>query len=225
MPEQLSNTLLVTGIALFGMVSWALSIAIVYLDVTRRKLAGSEQLGWIALVLFVPLIGFFIYLFARLMTFLASRKEAPDAGQGKPGTLLRPVSNDEGRRSTVLAADLVKDPGVYYDPPRTQRFNRKQGQTGWSLLVIEGPYAGSQFTLVDLPAEIGRGSQVLLRLDNDRGISRRHAELYIKNGSLRIRDLNSMHGTFVNGRRVQDQNLLQGDKISVGVSELIVDLQ
>ena len=60
------------------------------------------------------------------------------------------------------------------------------------------------------------------RLDNDRGVSRQHAELYQQAGRLRLRDLDSTHGTHINGDDIDDKALLPSDKIQVGYSLLIV---
>lgn len=90
------------------------------------------------------------------------------------------------------------------------------------MLVIGGPHAGEEFVVAALPARLGRGGEVALRLDRDLGVSREHAELYREAGTLRIRDLGSSHGTAVNGLIVTDQALAAGDRIEVGHSALVV---
>jgi adenylate cyclase len=50
----------------------------------------------------------------------------------------------------------------------------------------------------------------------DPTISRRHAELTAQDGSLRVRDLDSSNGTFVNGARVNDATAVPGDTITFG---------
>lgn len=47
-------------------------------------------------------------------------------------------------------------------------------------------------------------------------ISRRHAKLVARNGDWILIDLGSTHGTFVNGRRISEQKLRHGDRISLG---------
>ena len=89
-----------------------------------------------------------------------------------------------------------------------------------TLAALEGPHAGQHFELRDLPARIGRGAEVAIRLDADLGVSRRHAELYWQAGVLRLRDTNSAHGTTVNGYTITDKGLAPGDRIRVGHSLL-----
>lgn len=50
----------------------------------------------------------------------------------------------------------------------------------------------------------------------DPTISRRHAELTAVDGSLRVRDLDSSNGTFVNGARVSEALAVPGDVITFG---------
>lgn len=47
-------------------------------------------------------------------------------------------------------------------------------------------------------------------------ISRRHCELNQDQDQLKLRDLGSRNGTFVNGRRVEETQLNPGDEIQIG---------
>ena len=77
----------------------------------------------------------------------------------------------------------------------------------------------------NLPAKIGRGLDVSIRLDGDQLVSRLHAEIYEQSGVLRIRDLNSTHGTKVNDFSITDKSLDPGDQIRVGISILRVEVR
>jgi transcriptional regulator of acetoin/glycerol metabolism len=69
--------------------------------------------------------------------------------------------------------------------------------------------------------KIGRRSQCAIRLDGDR-VSREHASLSVREG-LRITDLGSRHGTFVNGVRATGEVVVQpGSVIRCGDSLLLV---
>jgi hypothetical protein len=68
---------------------------------------------------------------------------------------------------------------------------------------------------------IGRGSDVDVQLA-DTGVSRRHGELLLQpNGQHTYRDLGSTNGTIVNGRKVHEVTLVDGDRLEIGRSELI----
>lgn len=66
---------------------------------------------------------------------------------------------------------------------------------------------------------IGRGLSAQLRLD-DPTVSRRHALIHRDGDSTRILDDRSLNGVFVNGERVEWQELEDGDEIVVGAYRL-----
>jgi pSer/pThr/pTyr-binding forkhead associated (FHA) protein len=53
-------------------------------------------------------------------------------------------------------------------------------------------------------------------------VSRLHCQLTATKDSLHVKDLDSTNGTFVNGKRVTDAELKDGDKLAVGRVELMV---
>ena len=67
---------------------------------------------------------------------------------------------------------------------------------------------------------VGRSSDADFRLV-DLYISRHHARIVRKNGKFQIVDLKSTHGTFINGQRVEDQALQDGDQVRLGRKELL----
>ena len=93
-----------------------------------------------------------------------------------------------------------------------------------TLSAIAGPHTGQTFVLNDLPISIGRETDSVISLPDDLRVSRLHAEIYRKDAALRIRDLRSTHGTFVNGFSIDDKALDLGDKIEVGSSLLLVEI-
>ncbi len=86
------------------------------------------------------------------------------------------------------------------------------------------PAAAGQEREVELRREltvVGRGSDVDVQLP-DTGVSRRHGELLLQpSGHHVYRDLNSTNGSRVNGRKVLQATLQDGDRIEVGRSVLI----
>jgi len=70
------------------------------------------------------------------------------------------------------------------------------------------------------PLAIGRDPQNVLVLD-DRRVSRKHAEIRLRLGRYMLYDLQSTNGTQVNGRRVSEIVLTDGDRIAIGGVELL----
>ena len=71
------------------------------------------------------------------------------------------------------------------------------------------------------PLAIGRDPENELVLD-DRRVSRRHAEIRLRLGRYTLYDLQSTNGTYVNGRRVAEIVLSDGDRVQIGGSELVI---
>jgi len=80
---------------------------------------------------------------------------------------------------------------------------------------IQGPERALLIPLAGQAVHIGRGLSAELRLD-DNSVSRRHAILVPRPSGARILDDRSATGTFVNGQRVQQAELSNGDVIVVG---------
>ena len=77
---------------------------------------------------------------------------------------------------------------------------------GESMWYLEGYSADSKrlwrFPLFELPVRIGRRPGLGLSLPSPM-VSQEHAEIYLDGEELRVRDLGSTNGTFVNGDRLQ----------------------
>ena len=99
-------------------------------------------------------------------------------------------------------------------PPRPQ---------GFALLVAEGSNQGQRFVVEqDATVLVGQSSACDVRL-NDCEVSRRHARLAHAGDQLRVTDLGSTNGTFVDGVRVMDAFLLQGQCARLGGTVLRVE--
>src|SRR4051812_24053016 len=66
---------------------------------------------------------------------------------------------------------------------------------------------------------IGRSSELDMVLVEDM-VSRKHAKITIGAGKITIEDLGSTNGTFVNGEKVKQARLKEGDRILIGTSIL-----
>ena len=90
------------------------------------------------------------------------------------------------------------------------------------LVVQSGAEPGRTYDLATQKVVIGRqsGNDVVVP---DEQVSRKHAEVEERDGSLIVTDLNSSNGTFVNGTRISSpQNLRAGDTVQVGTTVLKV---
>ncbi|MEI6537625.1 MAG: FHA domain-containing protein, partial [Verrucomicrobiaceae bacterium] len=81
--------------------------------------------------------------------------------------------------------------------------------------------SGSVFHLKPGANSVGRqaGNDMVL---SDASVSGRHCEIIVTGETLRLRDLHSTNGTFINGRRVKESPLAGGQTIRIGSVELAV---
>jgi predicted component of type VI protein secretion system len=84
------------------------------------------------------------------------------------------------------------------------------------LKVLEGRQQGKTIPLNVRQFLIGREQDCHLRPNSDL-VSRHHCVFTVDDFTVRLRDLGSTNGTFVNGERIQGQVVLKpGDQVSVG---------
>lgn len=82
------------------------------------------------------------------------------------------------------------------------------------LVRVDGAASGRVVSIMN-GADIGRGAQATLRLDEP-GVSRKHARIIHERGVYVIEDLNSRNGTFVQGHSIRRAVLNEGDLVQFG---------
>jgi two-component system cell cycle response regulator len=87
-----------------------------------------------------------------------------------------------------------------------------------SLIVIDGEDLGRRYDL-DIARTIGRERDNDICLDHD-SVSRHHAEIFADETGVRLRDLRSTNGTYVNETKVRQVYLNDGDTIKIGRTTL-----
>ncbi len=127
---------------------------------------------------------------------------APQHDSSSPATVAVPV----------VSADEKMDPNATSEPEVRQQD---------MLVIASGNLAGSRFELRNEIVTVGRheASDVLL---DDVSVSRHHC-IFTRTASGRftVRDLNSLNGTYVNGKRVEETALQSSDEVQVGKFKLI----
>lgn len=92
------------------------------------------------------------------------------------------------------------------------------------LLVLTGARLGTVVPLHRLPLTLGRDPLVEFVVP-DETVSRRHARFVSSSAGVVVEDLGSRNGTLVNGQRVAQRLLADGDRIMVGRTVLKFALQ
>jgi pSer/pThr/pTyr-binding forkhead associated (FHA) protein len=89
------------------------------------------------------------------------------------------------------------------------------------LICLDAIAPVGEVPLDSLPLTFGRSVDADIRLD-DGWVSRYHCEIDQRDGLLVVRDLNSSHGTLVNGSPIEEATLQPGDRLSIGISTFVV---
>ncbi len=92
--------------------------------------------------------------------------------------------------------------------------------------IVEGPGSGVAHRIDDLASRrvlIGQSPVCDVTL-TDRAVSRRHAALELEAAALRLTDLGSINGTWVNGLQIRDVMLRGGEHVSLGSTVLRIDV-
>jgi FHA domain-containing protein len=132
----------------------------------------------------------------------AVREHARDEGYGFVGPVEVEFETDTalGQGEFLVAGEIVEGPG---------------GLPAGSLVMGDGrriPLGQETVTLGRLPE-----CEVAL---SDTNVSRRHAEIHLRGDHYALVDLGSTNGTKVNGSKIKEHALADGDEITLGKTQL-----
>ncbi|MDE6774908.1 MAG: FHA domain-containing protein [Ruminococcus sp.] len=104
----------------------------------------------------------------------------------------------------------------------TSYVERRSGRKRWSRMTSDMELVENDriFPLECDEILIGRHASADIRIQ-DMSVSRYHAMLNVSGGKWSVTDLNSKSGTYVNGRKVQNIRLYEGDVIALGTRRLV----
>src|SRR5437867_12365875 len=87
------------------------------------------------------------------------------------------------------------------------------------LHILSGVLEGKIIDLIEDRVTVGRAIDNLIRLE-DGTVSHHHAMLVTEGSDFKLRDLNSTNGTRVNGLRIVETKLHNGDQVRFGSVEM-----
>src|SRR5262245_53041104 len=87
------------------------------------------------------------------------------------------------------------------------------------LHIVKGPDRGASVRLGPNKIRVGTAAGCDVRL-GDATVSRLHCEIHLQRTGIRVTDLDSTNGTFVEGVRVFDAELPSGGLVSIGETVL-----
>jgi pSer/pThr/pTyr-binding forkhead associated (FHA) protein len=133
--------------------------------------------------------------------------------------VVRAGSEGEDDLTRPAGGQLPAPPGAAAPAPQEE----ETGPLRVKVKISGGPLDGGVFKNWPNPLTIGRGLENNVVLQ-DNAVSTRHARIVREGEGYFIEDLDSANGTFLNGVKVRRQQLVNGNKIKVGVSTLLFEL-
>jgi pSer/pThr/pTyr-binding forkhead associated (FHA) protein len=127
------------------------------------------------------------------------------------GALVEPVGLD--------TSQMLADSATIEAFQLTQK--SEDGAKRIMLVCVGGPLAGQEFEIPPTGLIVGREGHVRVP---DEFLSRRHFEVVPdEEGSIRVRDLGSRNGTFLNTLPARNTKVQRGDEISAGVNRFRIE--
>ena len=103
-----------------------------------------------------------------------------------------------------------------------EKIPKQQGQQKFYLIMIDGDNAGKIYSLDKKTITIGRSDEFDIQLA-DSSCSRKQAMIKFNDNSKPVlKDLDSTNGTFVNGAKITEKIIEDGDKILLGFSSVFM---
>jgi pSer/pThr/pTyr-binding forkhead associated (FHA) protein len=87
------------------------------------------------------------------------------------------------------------------------------------LIIQSGEFEGRAFDMLEDRITIGRSADNTIRLE-EKTVSSHHATLTLDGTDYILKDLNSTNGSRVNGRRITEVKLSNGDRVRLGHLDL-----
>jgi predicted component of type VI protein secretion system len=143
-----------------------------------------------------------------------------DLAVGEFGIATRLVADESAPAAAVPVELPVEEPSqtMIYKAPVAPAVDSPQPEPEPELVTLT--IAGRNHAITESKVVLGRSREADLRVA-DLNISRRHAELRREGATYWIFDLGSTNGTEVNGKRIDRQQLRDGDRITMGSTEIV----
>ncbi|PMP78794.1 MAG: DUF2662 domain-containing protein, partial [Chloroflexus aggregans] len=124
------------------------------------------------------------------------------------------------RRSIQVVAEMGSNQVDQPNMTKIMQGDQAAGRSSGAFLLLQTGDTSQALPIATTMVSIGRGLDNDIILEDTR-VSRKHAQLRYRQRRFWLTDLGSTNGTFVNGERIAERALRDGDVISLGGLELI----
>ncbi|ACL24534.1 FhaA domain-containing protein [Chloroflexus aggregans] len=124
------------------------------------------------------------------------------------------------RRSIQVVAEMGSNQVDQPNMTKIMQVDQAASRSSGAFLLLQTGDTSQALPIATTMVSIGRGLDNDIILEDTR-VSRKHAQLRYRQRRFWLTDLGSTNGTFVNGERIAERALRDGDVISLGGLELI----
>ena len=159
---------------------------------------------------------------AKSPVFAPPEAVSPIAAPAPPAAVnqtLGAAPADEADATRMVSADILAAAADAPLPSEGPRSGQTLRVPAAGLLITAEGTAPREYRLVSM-AYLGRSDENQVQISRP-GVSRQHALISASAGGFGIKDLHSQNGTFVNGERITEQPLKDGDQIVVGDTTIV----
>jgi len=108
--------------------------------------------------------------------------------------------------------------------PKTEMINPALLDGVSANFIVKGPSGVEKsYPMRQLAVTIGRSDQCDISV-KDSSMSGKHAEISKINGEIKVRDLGSANGIYLNGERIEEGELFDGDVLRLGQTSVRIDV-
>lgn len=138
------------------------------------------------------------------------------AADGEPDEPLSALADPSGD------AAAPESPGEEEEPSESP-VEREEVSVGFpNMVIVTGPSSGKKIPLLPMTMSIGREHDNNIEL-KDPEVGRYHARILYDRGRFLLEDLDSSNGTWLNGEKIKEATLKNGDRIKIGETEMAID--
>jgi len=155
-----------------------------------------------------------------------------DDGQSDANSATKTAKNKSKKSSTSekdkddplsALADPSGDPSDATDTASEANAEPEEVSAGFpNMVIITGAGSGKKIPLLPMTMSIGREHDNNIEL-KDPDVGRYHARVLYDRGRFVLEDLESSNGTWLNGEKINEAALKNGDRIKIGETELAID--
>lgn len=172
-------------------------------------------IGGLNITLIIAIVVIALIVLGALYFLLFRRRVAPSYEPIKREHIVRREEKVRYEAQTP-SQTVISEPRISKSTPQETVIDEGLGEPVLAYLIVKsGRRIGASYPLRKKVVNIGRESDNDIVLDDPK-VSRQHAKMKLEGDTFVIYDLASSNGTFVNGQKIMNETLQDGDEIKIG---------